>query len=279
MTKVRYRGPQFFHDPDYYWRCRNRDAPVAAPSPRPSMTRAYDVDSRYDRRYAICVHEAAHAVVAVARAQPLFEVIVDDDGESGVCRAHPPPSPSFNSTKINYRGLCEGMDVKDYPWAFELMISYAAGALAQSRVDPDCDRVRDGARSDHERAEILAEAVTPNADAAHDMLREARREAETIIEDDWHRIERVAKALYQRGRLDEDEVRRAMFGGGYRSPERTPPTPKRAAATSSRPYTDRGPEAIGLTAQRAAPVWQERASSPYDEHLFQMRMRYLDARG
>jgi hypothetical protein len=233
MPKVRYRGPHFERLNAY----QRGFTPAFDDHARMTSTRAYDVDAQYNRRYAVCVHESAHACVAVVRGRPLYEVIVEDDDEIGVCRAYPPPSPGAAanaSTKINYRGLCEGMTSNDYPWAFEHCISYMAGALAQSRVDPNPDRVRDGARSDHERAQILAEAVTDSDAAARDMLREARREAKTIIEDEWQHIERVARALYARGRLSEDEVRTAMYSIGH----------------------DRGPEALGLSGQeRAGPMF------------------------
>lgn len=232
MSKIRYRGPNVYrpHSSEQgYFAPPNDDAPR-------SSTRAFDADAHYNRRYAVCVHESGHAVCAVVRGQPLFSVEIGDDDETGICRSHPPPE-CFANTTIDRVALasafCERMSPADFDWAFEMMISYAIGAMAQSRVDPCPDRVRDGARSDHARAKMLAESVTDSADDARDMLRETKREAETIIEDDWHRIERVAHALYARGRLSEEEVRRAMFNSSARD--------------DRRPLYDRGPQTFGLS--------------------------------
>lgn len=145
-------------------------------------------------------HEAGHAVMAELCGQHVTAVeIVGDDDRSGSVRSlrfRPDPlevvDPSLPTAHLERRLLC-------------LLAGPVAEEMAGGRDDW---AERGGPELDD--AVRLAMKIARDCERVLPYLEEARSHVETLLEQHWESVERVAVELMARGRLGGDEVRRVL---------------------------------------------------------------------
>ena len=174
------------------------------------------------RLYATAIHEAGHAVAAIALGLGLESVCIEpQEIEDGVMTAGVAELPV---TTIAGRGEQSAMP---------LLITLLAGGFATAVVNPCAHREKGYAR-DHEYARAMAaiavctppetgdwcselglEELERNRPRAISLLEAACSATVRFVEDNWHAIEAVADRLFERKKLTGAEV--AMIEAGFRS--------------------------------------------------------------
>lgn len=276
MPKVRWRGPDYVRLGAY----QRAFAPFADDAPQtrtyaPVPTRAYEPPCvKADRREAVAFHEAGHCLINLVQGRDVYSLSIDDDG-GGSFRAQQPIHVTEGKEDLIFEALADDVGTDYRPHAFRMAVGFFGGLCAELRLGSDPDEARQCASVDLYRSRALAEKVCDDADDVEQFLANAQRKAEGHIERNWRLVEEIAAELNARGRLTGDDVATIVADFPVVKP---PPKREKAVAPrrdSPRPYTDRGPSALGLTAPRVA-VQHERAGSPHDEHLFRLRMCFLE---
>jgi len=145
-------------------------------------------------------HEAGHAVMAELCGQHVTAVeIVGDDDRTGSVRSlrfRPDPlevvDPSLPTAHLERRLLC-------------LLAGPVAEEMAGGRHD-----WADRGGPELDEAVRMAMKIVRDCQRVLPYLEEARSHVETVLEQHWEIVERVAAELMVRGRIGGDEVRRAL---------------------------------------------------------------------
>jgi ATP-dependent Zn protease len=142
-----------------------------------------------DSERRIALHEAAHAVVAVALDIAVESVAIEssDDGDTrGGCTVRAVQSDSPDSERRKYIACA------------------LAGLAAEKVLDPNYNELRD----DTAKAFNLAEECAKGDESMHRVVyHEAQAVAETLVRQRWSAIERVARRLLVDRRLSGSDVR------------------------------------------------------------------------
>lgn len=256
------------------WRDFERAAAEARQEARPQPITADRADDRLARaqqhpRWAIAVHEAAHAVVfSVCAERTIEEATIEE-------RRYPNGKTYGGSVKPG------PVDDPTTRHDHEDIVVNLAGPIAHQRAAPnDIDFVQSGANSDDANVGILLE----RAGGSLEDLRLHIRTANFVVDRLWPQIEAVAVELIDRTTIGDQEVKRAIARAGLTSapnagPGRTSPTSspsqtrridlplqtRKAPLAASSVDADR--RTVTLTFTTGAAVRRRDYEGPFDEVL------------
>jgi hypothetical protein len=155
------------------------------------------------------IHESAHAVCSYIHHQPIHSVAIEGQNRlGGTFRRH---APVRSINKIAAVGGIEPSLSDRDRWR-QSLIALAAGRAAQRRFGARHEFYDGLCDGDFNKIETVARAVTATPAETRAYVAEIVEEAERFVEQHWSEIERVAKRLHAKGRLDETAISQAIAG-------------------------------------------------------------------
>jgi hypothetical protein len=196
-----YRGPDFIGNPLDNPARRRAAVFSAATTSRASVP---IIETAGDM--IVSVHEACHAAFHHFTKRAVFSAEIDGDGGGRFRASALDVSPMLTGREAPVTVAADAKSKRE--WA-DLLVGMAAPKFAQRRYsgstafDWNCS---------HDFAVIdrILTGIAGSRTEEHEMLAEIEARARAFVDRHWSGIMRLARALYARSRLDENEIRAVL---------------------------------------------------------------------
>jgi hypothetical protein len=166
-----------------------------------------------DCRWVAAVHESAHAAAAASLHEPIYSIVVHNNGSGEFRSSAPTLVPPNWDERAALDGLCAGWRKDggpDVEWLTRRCVISLSGPSATSHLIGDAAALAAG-EGDIYKAQSLIATLPLNEQQQVARFDQAFEEAQQLVIRHWTTIHALASVVYSAdGEIFEPEIRRAL---------------------------------------------------------------------